>query len=214
MRYKAAIFDLDGTLVDSLADLADAINYALKQLNQPQRPTEVLRAMIGDGIRTTISRALEPEEQGLVDIAVDKMREKYAQICLDNTKAYKGLTEVVAKLYEKGVKLAVLTNKDQKMARKIVNHFFADYFAVVAGTTSLKPAKPDPQKTLQVLDKLGVMPGQVIFFGDSSVDIQTAKACKIFAVGVSWGLKSKEDLAKAGADIIVAEPSQLLSFFV
>ncbi|MBN1787489.1 MAG: HAD family hydrolase [Sedimentisphaerales bacterium] len=213
MSYKAAIFDLDGTLVDSLADLADAINYALKQLGQPVRSAEFIQKVIGDGIRTTISRTLEPASQALADSAVDIMRQRYAQICFDNTMPYEGIAEVVTELYEKGIKLAILTNKQEQLGRNIVNHFFGDYFTVVAGTTSSGPAKPNPQNTLKVLNELKVMPEQTVFIGDCNVDIKAAKACNIFAVGVGWGWKSSQELTEAGADDIVDKPSQLLDFF-
>jgi len=213
MRYKAAIFDLDGTLVDSVADLADAFNYGLEQFGQPKRTVDALRKMIGDGIRITVSRAIEPDRQDLIDYVVEKMREKYAEICLDKTKPYDGIFETLAELGKKGVKLAVLTNKDQTTAKKIVSHFFDGYFEIICGTTSGEPVKPDPQKALQIIEKFGLSAAQTVFVGDSGVDMQTAKACKNYAVGVSWGLRSIEELKQNGADIIISKPRELLGIF-
>ena len=111
-----------------MADLADAVNYGLEQFGQPKRTADALGKMIGDGIRIAIRRALEPDRQELIDCVVEKMREKYAKTCLDKTKPYDGIFETLAELRKRGVKLAVLTNKDQTMAKKIVSHFFDGYF--------------------------------------------------------------------------------------
>jgi phosphoglycolate phosphatase len=214
MAYKSAIFDLDGTLVDSLADLADATNYALKSFNQPIHPVEAYRQMIGDGIQALISRALGSNQQGFIDGIVEKMREKYRQICLCKTKPYKGISEVINKLQSRKVKLAVLTNKDQFMAEKIVSHFFGrDCFDKVVGTTSNKPVKPNPEKVLQLIAELKLEPDEAIFVGDSGIDIQTAKSANIKAVGVSWGIRGRKELTVAEADIIIDYPEQLLEFF-
>jgi phosphoglycolate phosphatase len=213
MKYKAAIFDLDGTLVDSLADLADATNYALALFGQPCRDLQAFRQMVGEGTRTLISRALEADKQHLVDKVLEKMREKYTQICLNKTKPYKKLPKIVAELSQKGVKLAVLTNKDQKMAERIVTNFFDDYFDLIMGTTDSIIVKPYPAKTLQILDKFKVKPNETIFIGDSSIDMQTAKNCGIFSAGVSWGFRSIDELMQNGADVIVNEPCQIINLF-
>jgi phosphoglycolate phosphatase len=213
MRYKAAIFDLDGTLADTVADLADAINYGLEQFGQPKRTAQALSKMIGDGIRITIGRALEADKQELLDGVVKKMCEKYALICLDKTRPYKGISETVAELHKRGVKLAVLTNKDQVSAEKIVSHFFDGYFEIVRGATSGDAVKPDPFPALQIIAQLGAVPQETVFIGDSGIDMQTAKACQNYAVGVSWGLRDVEELRQNGADVIIDEPKQLLSIF-
>jgi phosphoglycolate phosphatase len=213
MRYKAAIFDLDGTLADTVADLADAINYGLEYFGQPKRTAEALSKMIGDGIRVTISRAIEPDKQELLDGVVEKMCEKYAQICLDKTRPYEGISEIVTELYKRGVKLTVLTNKDQTSAKKIVSRFFDGYFEIVRGATSGEAVKPDPSLALQIIAQLGAGPQETVFIGDSGIDMQTAKACQNYAVGVSWGLRSVEELRQNGADVIIDRPQQLLSIF-
>jgi phosphoglycolate phosphatase len=213
MRYKAAIFDLDGTLVDSVADLADAFNYGLEQFDQPKRTVDQLRKMIGDGIRITISRALAPDRQEFIDRVAEKMREKYAKICLDKTKPYAGIAEAVAQLRKKCVSLTVLTNKDQTMAQKIVNNFFAGCFEIIRGTTGIDPVKPDPRAGLQIIREFGIAPEQAAFIGDSPADMQTAKACGSFALGVNWGLRSADELRQNKADIIVSTSGELLEVF-
>ncbi|MDD5134279.1 MAG: HAD family hydrolase [Phycisphaerae bacterium] len=213
MRYKAAIFDLDGTLADTLADLTDAINYGLQQFGRPQRTAQALSKMIGDGIRVTIGRAIGAGKQELIAGVVEKMCEKYAQICLDKTRPYDGMFETVAELHKSGVKLAVLTNKDQASAEKIVGHFFDGYFEIVRGTTLGGPVKPDPSPAFRIIAQLGVKPQETVFIGDSGIDMQTAKACQNYAVGVSWGLREVEELRQNGADVIIDYPKQLLGIF-
>lgn len=213
MAYKAAIFDLDGTLVDSLADLADATNYALEIFGQPSRNLQAFRQMVGDGTRTLISRALEPDKQHLAENVLEKMREKYAQICLDKTRPYNGLPQVAAELAKRGIKLAVLTNKDQKMAQKIVRHFFNGYFQIIKGTTASAAVKPEPFEALQVLEKFNAKPQETVFIGDSDIDMQTAKGCKMFAIGVSWGFRGRKELMEAGADVVIDEPGQIIDLF-
>jgi len=214
MRYKAAIFDLDGTLVDSLADLADATNYALKILGQPCWDLQAYQQKIGNSINLLISRALAPDKQHLIDKVLEKMSKKYVQICLNKTRPYDGIPEVIDELHKRQVKLAVLTNKDQNMAEKIVLHFFDNgRFDTVVGTTTGNPIKPDPTQTLQLIDKFKLKPQEAVFVGDSEVDMQTAKACKIFAVGVSWGFRSTEVLIENGADIVIDEPEGIIDLF-
>jgi len=212
-KYKAAIFDLDGTLVDSVADLAGAFNYGLEQFGLPKRTIDELRKMIGDGIRITISRALAPDRQEFIDRVAEKMREKYAKTCLVQTKPYDGIPEVLAELAKKEVRLAVLTNKDQTMAQKIVEHFFPGRFEIIRGTTSIDPVKPDPKAGLQIIKDFEIAPEQTVFIGDSPADIQTAKACGSYSVGVSWGLRSAEELMQNRADVIISKPDELLGVF-
>ncbi len=213
MTYKAVIFDLDGTLVDSLQDLADATNYALKFFGQPVHNTEAIKQMVGEGTDTLISKALAGDKQELIGQVLAKMREKYDKICLNKSRPYKGLLEVVAELAKRQIKLAVLTNKDEKMSQKIVSHFFDGFFQIVKGTTQAVPVKPEPTAALQILEKLDIRPQEAIFVGDSNIDIQTAKAANIKAIGVSWGFRGRKELIGAGADIIIDYPYQLLELF-
>jgi phosphoglycolate phosphatase len=210
MTYKAVIFDLDGTLVNSLEDLADATNYALKFFGQQTHAVEDFRLMVGEGTRTLISRALNNENQQLIEQVLVKMREKYNEICLDKSRPYNGIKEVVGELVKRKFKLAVLTNKDQKMAQKIVSHFFDGLFQIVKGTIEAEPVKPEPTATLQVLKELGVKPDETILVGDSKIDIQTAKAAGIKSVGVNWGFRGRTELIEAGADAVIEEAGQLL----
>lgn len=214
MAYKGAIFDLDGTLVDSLADLADAMNYALKILDQPTWDLEAYRKKVGNSTNLLIKRALAPDKQNLFDEMFKISSEKYAQICLNKTRPYKGMSESLNELHKKRVKLAVLTNKDHEMAVKVVTHLFGkNLFDAIVGTTTGNPIKPDPTQTLELVRKLKLKPQETVFVGDSDVDMQTAKACKMLAVGVNWGFRPIEELKQNGADIIVGRPEKLLELF-
>ena len=214
MAYKAAIFDLDGTLVNSLADLADAMNYALKILGQPTWDLEAYRQKVGNSTNLLIQRALAPDKQDLFDKMFEISSEKYAQICLNKSRLYDGILETIDELHKRQVKLAVLSNKDHNMAEKVVAHFFdKGQFDAVVGTTTGNPIKPDPIHTLKIVDKFKLKPQEVIFVGDSDVDMQTAKACEMLAVGVNWGFRPIEELKQNGADTIINKPSELLKFF-
>ncbi|MGA2914890.1 MAG: HAD family hydrolase [Sedimentisphaerales bacterium] len=215
MAYKGAIFDLDGTLVDSVADLADTMNYALKILGQPTWDLQAYRKMVGNSTNLLIKRALGPDKQYLFDEMFKISSEKYTQVCLNKTKPYKNIPETLNKLHKRNVKLAVLTNKDQEMAEKVITHLFGkDLFDAIVGTTTGNPIKPETTETLQLIDKLKLKPQEAVFVGDSDVDMQTAKACQIFALGVSWGFRGRKELTEAGADVIIDEPGELIRFFI
>lgn len=214
MTYKAVIFDLDGTLVNSLDDLADATNYALRHFGQQVHSISAFMKMIGDGTRTLISRALAADKQELVEQVLAAMREKYMQICLDKTRPYNGLEQALEDLKKQGIKMGVLTNKDQKMAEKIVRHFFGDTFEIIIGGNNGVPVKPEPTALLGVLERFGVKPNEALFVGDSNVDVKTAKAAKVKAVGVKWGFRGEAELREAGAEYIIDEPQKLIELVI
>ncbi len=213
MSYKAVIFDLDGTLIDSLEDLADAVNCALSCFGLQVHSLQSFRKMVGDGTRTLISRALPADKQQLLEPVLDKMRQRYFETCLNKSRPYKGIEAVLAKLKKAAIKMAVLTNKDQKMAQKMIEHFFGkDCFNVIRGTFDSIAVKPDPAALLEVLEKLGVNADEAVFVGDSNIDIHTAKAAKMASIGVNWGFRGEDELRAAGADFVINQPNELLQY--
>lgn len=211
MAYKAVIFDLDGTLVDTLADLSNSMNFALESLGQPQQSLEASQRMIGNGVGTFAKRALLAEKQDLAEELAMRMKRHYLDNCLLQSRLYDGVAEIVATLRKKGVRLAIVTNKPQNSAGRIVEHFWpGPTFEYVAGDDGDTPVKPDITGTMRVVRSMALQCGDFLFVGDSKVDIETAKAANIRSVGVSWGFCAKTELAAAGAQVIIDRPGELL----
>jgi len=208
---KAMLFDLDGTLVDTLADLANAMNYGLRKYGLAEHSVAACRPMIGNGVETFALRAVGAGNEQLRDKVLAAMREYYAANWKANSRVYPGMAETVEKLRDRGIRLAVVTNKDHDAAREMVEYFFGKgAFAVIAGTDEQGRVKPDPASSLAVAKSLGVSTEECVFVGDSDVDIETAKAAGMRSVGVTWGFRPREVLENAGADVIVDTPGEIL----
>jgi phosphoglycolate phosphatase len=212
LKYAGIVFDLDGTLIDTLADLSAAMNAAMRQLGLPEHAPEACRQMIGNGIRTFASRAVGPDHQQLADRAVELMRAEYQRNLVVHSRVYEGLSEVIERLAAAGVQMGVITNKHQKEAETIIRHFFGARMACVAGVDEDTPVKPDPTGTLRVLRQMGLSPAQALFVGDSDVDIETARRAGMAFLGVGWGFRGRQALAEAGAADIIDRPDELWSF--
>jgi phosphoglycolate phosphatase len=211
VRYKAVIFDLDGTLVDSLDDLADSMNFALAQAGLPQHPVESYQKMIGNGVQNLVKRSLSPEKQESFAEVLRLMKENYTNNALNKTKVYDGLYQVVQTLRKGGLQQAVLTNKDQTFAVNIVKHYFGpDLFELVWGAMSGRPIKPDPAALVQLLEEIKVSPKDAVFVGDSGVDMDVAKAAGVASVGVTWGFRDRKELLEHQAGTIIDKPQELL----
>jgi phosphoglycolate phosphatase len=212
LKYAGIVFDLDGTLIDTLADLSAAMNAAMRQLGLPEHAPEACRQMIGNGIRTFASRAVGPDRQHLADRAVELMRAEYQRNLVVHSRVYEGLSEVIERLTAAGVRMGVITNKHQKEAETIIRHFFGDRMACVAGVSETTPVKPDPTGTLWVLRQMRLSPAQALFVGDSDVDIETARRAGMAFLGVGWGFRGRNALAEAGAADIIDHPDELWPF--
>jgi phosphoglycolate phosphatase len=212
MNIRAVLFDLDGTLADSLADLATATNGALAQLGCPAHPVEDYRYMVGDGARELCARALPADKQGLQDEVLRRMRQHYDRHCFDLTKLYAGIPELVSALAERHLRLAVLSNKPDDFTKRVIAHYFQPSpFAVVRGQLPNVPLKPDPTAALQIAQELNTPPAHWLYLGDTNTDMRTARAAGMHAVGVLWGFRDRDELVASGAEHIVAKPEDMLA---
>lgn len=214
MQYKAVIFDLDGTLIDSLADLADSANAMLASYGYETHETEKYRYFVGNGSRKLIERILpagKASSKEFVDEALAKYKKIYEGRFLEKTRSYKGIIDLLKKLRERGIPLAVCTNKHMEAAATIVKVLFEpDTFAEVIGDRPGFPRKPDPANVLQIAQNLGAKPEEIAYLGDSMVDMQTAANAGFLSVGVLWGFRGKEELVENGAEVLLEEPLELL----
>lgn len=209
---KAVFFDLDGTLVNSLCDLFNAVNYALEFYGYQKRDYVEFKSLVGNGNRYMIENALPEHSRDGEEIqkTLNKFFEYYESHCADKTRQYDGISDLLKYLKEKGIKTAVITNKAQAMTEAVLSSLFKDgTFDAVYGQREGIPVKPDPSLCILAAGELGVLNSECLFVGDSANDINVAKnfACK--SVGVLWGFREKEELATAGADYIVSKPSEI-----
>jgi phosphoglycolate phosphatase len=186
------------------------MNYALEQLGEPTHSTEVCRTFIGNGVAMFAKRALRPDKQDLCSDLLRQTKQRYRDKCFDCSTLYDGIKDAVKDLQGQEIRLAVATNKDQDVARIIVEHYFGDAFEYIIGIDGKRPVKPDTAGTVEILNGMGLTPEEVLFVGDSDVDMNTAANAGIKSVGVSWGFRSKNDLLAAGADIIIENPSEII----
>ncbi len=209
---KAVLFDLDGTLVNSLKDLAVSTNFALKKFGFPVHETEKYKYFVGDGMLKLIERVL-PEnnrEEDTVKKVFEVFWNHYAEHYLDNTLAYDGIHNLIDDFKNKGLKVAVISNKADQMAKIVTDKIFGDIFDFVTGKREGYPTKPDPTLTLEVIKELGVEPNECVFVGDSGMDMATAKNSGCVAFGVLWGFRTADELLKNGADYLLQSPNEIL----
>ena len=212
---KAFMFDLDGTLVDTLADIAAACNLLLEAHGWPQHPVEEYRRMVGNGFRTLIRRAVPPEAADGPDMDLERLaeegRELYARRLHDAAKPYPGMTEALRELEKRGFLLAVLSNKPDEMTQAMIPRQFPGIaFAQICGGRNDVPLKPDPAGALRLLRRMGVAPEECFYVGDSDVDMKTAKAAGMTPVGVAWGFRGEEEVIAAGATYLARAAGDLL----
>ena len=207
--YRAAIFDLDGTLTDTLADLHDSVNEMLAHYNFPLRTIDEVRRFVGNGARKLIERALPADKINLVDDALAYYDACYARNCLNKVKPYAGIPELLTALEAKKIPLGICTNKQHFAAIDVAEKILAPIkFSAVSGDEPNQPRKPDPTRALRIAEKFSVAPEEIAYFGDTAVDIQTARNAGFLPVGVTWGFRPRSDLV--GAEIIVDTPQEIL----
>lgn len=209
--YQTVIFDLDGTLLDTIGDLAAAANWVCRENGWPEHTEREVMAMVGHGIPNLISQFSPEGFRSEVEVArtLPKFSAYYGAHNMERTCPYPGIPELLAKLKAAGVQLAVFSNKADDFSRVIVEHYFPGVFDVIRGKVEGLPVKPDPAGTRLVLEALNADPKTTIYVGDSNVDIRTGHNVGIPACGVSWGFRARETLVEAGADFVADTVGQL-----
>lgn len=212
MKFKGIIFDLDGTLVNSLEDISDAMNSVLTGLNYPTHTYETYQYFIGSGLRNLVSKALPATNNSddQIEICFDCMISEYREVCTFKTKPYEGIVELLEDLTARNIKLAVFSNKADELTKKIAAEIFADYFDAAIGLSTEELKKPNPFEALEISKKWNFKPEEILFIGDSDIDMQTAINANMFPVGVSWGYRTKDELIASGAKVVINNASELI----
>ncbi len=209
---KAFIFDLDGTLIDSLADIAESINRMLDARGYPRCEQEVFKQMVGDGMEKLVERAL-PEharQQDLILTCVGEYRAHYDKLWQAQTRPYPGIVEMLAELKSRGVKLGVISNKAHRFTVPMTEHFFGmGVFDHILGQRAEVPRKPDAAGAHEMAAFLGVETAEMAYVGDSGIDMQFAKSSGMRAVGVRWGFRGEAELIECGADVLITRAQEL-----
>lgn len=214
MTNQAVIFDLDGTLLDTLADLADAANRVLAANGYPKHPEQDYRWFVGDGSALLITRALPPDHRDAENVraCLERLLADYNQHWDCKTAPYPGIMELLETLQARQLKLAVVTNKPHRFTGKMIAHYFPKTsFDPIFGQREGIPKKPDPTQALAAAQQMQVAPQNCLFVGDSAVDIETARRAGMQAIGASWGFRPKSELIDAGADHIIDHPMDVLT---
>lgn len=211
MQYKTYIFDLDGTLLNSLTDLANSCNYALKTHQLPTRTQEEVRMMVGNGVKKLMERAIEsgtkhPEFQAIYST----FRQHYLNHSEENTAPYPGIKEMLQRLHCQGARIAVVSNKFDAAAKALVNHYFGNLVKVTVGEREGVRKKPAPDTVESALHLLQCSKEGAVYIGDSDVDILTAKAVGIPCISVLWGFRDKEFLLQHGATTLISSPEEII----
>ena len=213
MKYSTYIFDLDGTLLDTLADLAAAVNYALRQHGMPEHTIDDVRRFVGNGVRKLMERAIpDGEKNPDFEATFATFREYYMHHSLDNTRPYPGIIETLEALKAKGCRLAVVSNKMMAATKELCQHFFADTIEVAIGENEAAGIrkKPAPDTVFEALRQLGEEKDSAVYVGDSDVDLETANNSGLPCISVLWGFRDRDFLKQHGAKTFISAPSELL----
>lgn len=211
--YKTFIFDLDGTLLDTIGDLAASVNYALRTNGMPEHSTDDVRRFVGNGVRLLMERAVpDGAANPLFDDAFADFRQHYMVHSLDTTRPYDGIPEILAELKSRGCRLAVVSNKFMSATQELIRHFFPDTIEVAIGEHEAEGIrkKPAPDTVFAALKQLGVGKEDAVYVGDSDVDILTARNSGLPCISVLWGFRDRDFLIQHGAKTLISAPHELL----
>jgi phosphoglycolate phosphatase len=212
-RFKAVVFDLDGTLLDTIEDLADSMNLVLESLGFPIHSADQYKFFVGNGLRNLAEKALPVEHRSIesVDSAFKEMLKEYGTRWGDKTHPYSGIPELLDQLAAREIKLAILSNKEHELTLKIAEKFLARWnFAPVFGERPGVARKPDPASALEIIKILNIAPDDILYLGDSGSDMLTANNSGMYAVGALWGFRGREELINGGAKFIIDAPLKLM----
>jgi phosphoglycolate phosphatase len=213
-NFQAVIFDLDGTLINSLRDIADATNRILAKHDFPEHPYEAYRCFVGAGLRNLTVNALPDgkKDEHTVDKCFHALLDDYRENYLVKTELYDGIAELLDLLAERKIKMAVLSNKADEITQKIASVLLKPWkFEIIMGHTERFPRKPNPDSALFIAKELDVLPENICYAGDTGIDMETAIRAGMFAVGVTWGFRKRDELERFGARKIIDKPLELLS---
>jgi len=211
MQIKGVIFDLDGTLIDSLTEVANLANAVLSAFGFEQRSKEEYRYFAGQGAYSLMAASSGSKDDALIMEMVKEFERMYVG-SRNISKVFDGITEVLEEICSRGVKMAVLSNKPEHLTRLCVNrNFDSSMFEAVFGQKEGRKVKPHPQGAMEIADVFGLAPNEIVIIGDTKNDILTAKNGGFYSVGVSWGFRNRAELIECGADVVVDTPQQLLN---
>lgn len=212
LNTSAILFDLDGTLLDTLEDISDAMNIVMNRYGFPSRASRTYKMAIGSGLKKLVEATL-PEEAKNDDLTgrfIKDVREEYSRRLHNKTKPYPGIPELLHQLRDMNYPLSVLSNKPQAFTKKIIDHYFKHLnMHPVFGARDSFPKKPDPSSAMQIAKILNLPPGSILYLGDTKTDMETARAAGMIPIGVLWGFRDKKELKEAGAWHLIASPSEL-----
>ena len=210
---KAVIFDFDGTLLDTIKDLGNSMNYILEKYGFPTKEVEHYVGAIGNGLKNLAKRSF-PESavtDELLDRTVPEFIEYYSHHCMEKTVVYEGINDLLDFLVKNDIRVAILSNKRDDLVKELTPHYFPDYeFAYTMGESTEFPRKPDPSSALYLSEMLGIMPSEILFIGDSICDIKTGKNAGMKTLAVTWGYQPKEILMSEKPDFIADSPAQII----
>jgi phosphoglycolate phosphatase len=216
IKFRAILFDLDGTLLDTLEDLADAMNLALAEMGFPIHHIESYKYFVGDGIENEARRALPPDagDETTVKKCVTLARDNYSRCWTNNTRPYPGIPELLTGLQNKNIPLTVLSNKPDDFTRLMVKELLSKWkFEIVLGAGPNTPVKPNPLGAVQIAQRLALPAEQFVYAGDTNTDMQTANSAGMYAVGVLWGFRTARELLDNGAKQLAINPTDILKLF-
>lgn len=213
MKYEAVLFDLDGTLIDTVDDIGDAANRVLSNRGFPIHPISTYYQFIGEGVKVLFTRALPQEKRNkdLINTCLKEFIEDYRRNYDVKSKFYDGIPEMLNALNVRGLKLAILSNKPDPLTKDCVTSLLSNWdFDVVFGQRDSVPRKPNPQAALEIAEKLSISPSDFLYLGDTAIDMKTAVSAGMFPVGAAWGFRPVKELKENGARVIIDKPIQLL----